>query len=443
MPTPSNHRLPQAPPVPPRKNAEASPPQTETSTVLERLKAAQPKAPVSPGDEKPGTTTAAPPSAGPAGTTPSPTRNPDQAQAEQTQADQTQADADAREKAARAADLRAARAEKLKAASTAASTWAAKSGRQTAAWTATTSRSAAANVRSWRADQVRRNLVTLTVIGALVGTAAAAGFFGGPQIWTTELLRPDLSLVSPSLNSLYIWALIGLGMVAYTVHQWLPGQADSPRHRRLGWVVIAALLLNLALALTIQAELYAPSLVVHGVLLVLLMVSLRWLNRWSAATWLEGTLVDVPLGLLLGWTGFTALSHTAAFLSLEGFSWLTENEFAWALAGLGLVVVIGSAVCSMDRGRIAVALALVWGMGWIIVERLLGEPGSLSTAAATALAVFLVLITAGSRRHRVDHSYRRALRRHQTANLPPIDLADEDDDEYYDDEEVHGGPTRA
>ena len=49
----------------------------------------------------------------------------------------------------------------------------------------------------------------------------------------------------------------------------------------------------------------------------------------------------------------------------------------------------------------------------------------------------------------MDHSYRRALRRHQTANLPPIDLADDDDDEYeYDDdhhdgEEVHGGPARA
>ncbi|WP_346027975.1 hypothetical protein [Arthrobacter parietis] len=448
MPTPSNHRLPQAPPVPPGENTEASPPRTETSSVLERLKAAQPKAPVSAGDEKPRTTTAAPPAAGPAatagptapaGAAPSTTRTPNQTQDDQAQA---------REKA-RAAELRAARAEKLKAASAAASAWAAKSGRQTAAWTATTSRSAAANVRSWRADQVRRNLVTLTVIGALVGTASVAGFFGGTEIWTSELLRPDLTLVSPSLNSLYIWALIGLGLIAYTVHQWLPGQADSPRHRRLGWVVIAALLLNLALALTIQAELYAPSLMVHGVLLVLLLVSLRWLNRWSAATRLEGTLVDVPLGLFLGWTGFTALSHTAAFLSLEGFSWLTENEFAWALAGLGVVVVMGSAVCSMDRGRIAVALALVWGLGWIIVERLIGEPQSLPTAAATALAVFLVLITAGSRRHRVDHSYRRALRRHQTANLPPIDLADDDDDEYeYDDdhhdgEEVHGGPARA
>lgn len=224
-------------------------------------------------------------------------------------------------------------------------------------------------------------------------------------------------------------------MVGYVVHQWLPSQAHSPRHRRLGWVVVASLLLNLALALVIQADLYAAGVVLHGVLLVLLMVSLRWLNRWSAPTRLEGALVDVPLGLFLGWTGFTALSHTAAALSLSGFSWLTEDEFVWALVGLGIVVIIGSVVCSTDRGRIAVALALVWGMVWVMVERVFGEPASLPTAAATALAVFIVLITAGSRRHRVDHSYRRALRRRQTANLPPINLADEDEDEYYEDED--------
>lgn len=402
------------------------------SSVLERLKAAQPKAPASSEDVATQRTTAAttPPSA-PAGDP----QKPRDAQPSSTGSPH----APSPEANQRAEKLIHQRAKKLKAASAAASTaaaaWAVKSGKQTAVWTASAGKSAASNVRSWRRDQVRRSLVTLAVIGALVGTAFAAGLFGGPEIWTADLLRPDLSLVSPNRYSLYIWALIGLGMVGYTVHQWLPGQADSPRHRRLGWVVIAALLLNLALTLTIQADLYESSLVVHGILLALLLVALRWLNRWSAATWLEGTLVDVPLGLFLGWTGFTALSHTAAVLSLNGISWLIGDDFVWALIGLGVIVVIGSAVCSMDRGRIAVALALVWGMGWVIVERVLGEPQSLLMAGATSLAAFLLLITSGSRRHRVDHSYRRALRRRQTANLPPIDLTDEDDDEYYDDDE--------
>ena len=339
------------------------------------------------------------------------------------------------------------RAKKMRAASatasTAAAAWAVKSGKNTAAWTASASRSAASNVRSWRADLVRRILVTLIVPGALAATAYAAGVFGGPGIWDARILAQDLTLVSPNQYSLYIWALIGLGMIGYVVHQWLPRQAHSPRHHGLGWIVMAALLLNLALALLIQAELHVEALVVHGTLLVLLMASLRWLNRSSAATSLEGALVDVPLGLFLGWTGFTALSHTAAVLSLTGFSWLSDDGFMWALVGLGVVVVIGSVVCSMDRGRIAVALALVWGLGWIIVERVLGQPQSLLIAGATSLAAFLLLITSGSRRHHVDHSYRRALRRRQTANLPPIVLADDDDDYYdEDDEPLDDGPRR-
>jgi uncharacterized membrane protein len=311
-----------------------------------------------------------------------------------------------------------------------------KSGKQTAALTATASRKAATHVRSLKADLIRRVLATLTVLAALAATAYAAGLFDGPGIWTADLLAPNLSLLSPNRYSLYIWAVIGLGMVGYAVHQWLPGQSDSPRHRRLGWVLMVSLLLNLGLALAIQADLYVAALALHGVLLVLLMVSLRWLNRWSAATRLEGTLIDVPFGLFLGWTGFTALSHTAAVLSLTGFSWLTDDGFVWALVGLGIVVVVGSTICSMDRGRMAVALALAWGLGWVIVERLFGEPASMPVAAAAALAVFILLVTAGSRRHRVDHSYRRALRRRQTANLPPITLNDEDDDDYYEDDEL-------
>ncbi|WP_167990575.1 hypothetical protein [Arthrobacter pigmenti] len=412
MPTPSNHRLPQPPPTPPKKT-DSGP--SDQSSVLERLKAARPKA-AAPIDQtgSTGTTT----------TTPASQASPPAEAAPQD------------EPPAERAEPAAERAKKAKAASAAASSWVAKSGKQTASWTATTSRSAAANVRSWRPDQVRRNLVTLAVIGTLVGTASAVGLFGGPEIRNSDLLGPGLSFVSPSLFSLYLWALIALGMVGYAVHQWLPSQLESPRHRRLGWVVIASLLLNLGLALSIQADLYVFSLVLHALLLGMLLVSLRWLNRWSAATRLEGALVDVPLGLFLGWIGFTALSHTAAVLALNDVTWLTDDGFVWTMVGLGVVVIAGSAICSMDRGRIAVALAVVWGMGWIIVERLIGEPQSLPVAAITALAVFLILISAGSRRHRVDHSYRRALRARQTANLPPIDLADddEDDDEYYEDE---------
>ncbi len=305
--------------------------------------------------------------------------------------------------------------------------WTARSGKQAASRTVSATKGAAANVRSWRVDQIRRNVVTLALIGCLVATASVVGVFGGPDIRDQAIMAPDRSLVSPGSYSIFLWAPIYLGLIGYTVHQWLPSQQDSPRHRGLGWIVTAAMLLTLGLALSVQSSELALSLVLLGLLLGVLLLSLRWLNHWSAATRLEGTLVDTPLGLFLGWTGFTALTHTAAVLSEQSIDWLGAGGFVWALVGLGVLVIGGCVVCSTDRGRIAVALAIVWGLGFILIERLIGQPMSLPAAAVTALAGFLVLITAGSRRHRIDHSYRRALRARQTAALPPLDLAEDED----------------
>ena len=83
-------------------------------------------------------------------------------------------------------------------------------------------------------------------------------------------------------------------------------------------------------------------------------------------------------------------------------------------------------ICSTDRGRLAVAAATSWGLLWIAVERVLGQPVALSVAFVAALAIFLLLITAGSRRHRVDHAYRRWLRAQEDAQREPLDLLGDD-----------------
>ncbi|WP_323960218.1 hypothetical protein GC088_01805 [Arthrobacter sp. JZ12] len=330
------------------------------------------------------------------------------------------------------------RAKKLRAtaasASSTAAAWAVKSGKQTAGWTASAGKSAARNVRTWPIDHVRRALVTVVVLGTLAAIVWLTGLFGGPEIWNAEVLAPDASVVAPNRLSLLLWAVIGLGLLAYVVHQWLPHQGDSPRHRRVGWAVITAAVLTLALALATRAGLDVLHLALLCILLVVLLVTIFWLNRWPAATRLDAAMVDVPLGLFLGWTGYTAFSSAAAVLTRNGFTWVLDDAVIWALIGLGILVLAGSIVCSTDRGRVSVALALSWGLGWTIVERITGQPASVLVAAAAALAAFLILITAGSRRHHVDHSYRRALRRRQTANLPPIELTDDDDD-YYDEDE--------
>lgn len=305
----------------------------------------------------------------------------------------------------------------------AARAWTTKAGRRTADATGGVVR----NVRSWDLDHVRRILVTLAVVACTVWLASIAGLFGefgGQRIPdpTGGVLAPDATLLAPATPASLILLLIYAGLAGYTVHQWLPSQRRSLRHRRLGWTVIAAILLNLAWVLAAQQSLLILSLLILGALLGVLLFALYWLNRYQSATRLEGALVDVPLGLFLGWAILAFPAYTAAVFHALELDWFGLGALTWALIGLAAVTAAGCVICMTDRGRIAVSLAMVWELGWILLERLIGTPASIPVVSAAGLAAFLLLISAGSRRHRVDHSYRRRLRAEQTATLPPIDL---------------------
>ncbi|MHA7274718.1 hypothetical protein ACX80Z_14965 [Arthrobacter sp. TMT4-20] len=290
------------------------------------------------------------------------------------------------------------------------------------------------SVRSWDPDLVRRIAVTIVVIGSTLGTANAAGAFGGPDIREASLgtFDPAATLVSPAFPAPYLWLVIGAGLLGYTAHQWLPSQRRSPRHRVLGWLVVASLLVTLAWALTLQQANATASLVLIWLLVVLLLGALRWLNRYPAQTRTEAALVDVPLGLFLGWAGVTAVVHTGAVLTVLEVDWLGWGAQRWALIGVILLILAAMAVCMTDRGRIAVAMAVVWGVTLIVPERLFGDLQSTPVAFAAGLGVFFLIISAGSRRHRVDHAYRRELRARQMATVAPID--------FYDDGEPAGSP---
>ncbi|MHA7275532.1 hypothetical protein ACX80O_03230 [Arthrobacter sp. Hz1] len=282
-------------------------------------------------------------------------------------------------------------------------------------------------VGPWDPDLVRRIGVTMVVLGAGLGVAGTAGAFGGPDLRDAPLgtFDPGVTLISPAAPAHYLWLVIGVGLLGYTAHQWLPSQRRSPRHRGLGWLVAAAMLVTVAWVVAVQQNQATTSLVMIVLLLAILVGSLRWLNHFPARTHGEGALVDVPVGLFLGWTGVTAAVHTAAVLTTQGVDWLGWGPQRWALIGVVLLTLAAMAVCMTDRGRIAVALAVVWGLACMVPMRLFGEPQSTPVAFAAGLGVFLLLISAGSRRHRVDHAYRRELRARQMATVAPIDFYDD------------------
>ncbi|TYC98413.1 tryptophan-rich sensory protein [Arthrobacter echini] len=283
-------------------------------------------------------------------------------------------------------------------------------------------------VEAWDPDIVRQSVVTLSAVACILGSAAGVGVFGGPSIADAAggLFSPDATLLAPSSSAFSIWSLIYVGLVAYTVFQWLPSQRRSARQRRLGWTVAASMLLNLAWILSAQAGLLVLSLIIIMLLFFTLLVAVRTLNAFPGSSRLEGALVDTPIGLYLGWILVAAAANAAALLTARNADLFAWGGDTWAIVGIAAVLITAAVVCSTDRGRLAVAAATSWGLLWIAVERALGEPSAIDVAFTAVLAVFLLIITAGSRRHRVDHAYRRRLRAEQDAEREPLDLLADD-----------------
>lgn len=285
------------------------------------------------------------------------------------------------------------------------------------------------HIGGWDADVVRQAAVTLCAIACILGSAAGVGAFGGPSIRDAAggLFSPDATLLAPSSSAFSIWSVIYAGLVAYTVYQWFPSQRRTGRQRRLGWTVAASMLLNLAWILSAQAGGLTVSLIVIMLLFFTLLAAVRTLNSHPTQTRVEGALVDAPIGLYLGWVLLAAGANAAAFFTAGRFDLFEWQGTTWAIVGIAAILLTAAVICSTDRGRLSVAAATSWGLLWIAVERALGEPASLAVALAAALAIFLLLITAGSRRHRVDHAYRRWLRAEEDALREPIDLLGDDD----------------
>ena len=267
-------------------------------------------------------------------------------------------------------------------------------------------------VRSWNPDLIRQGVVTL----------AAAAYLIGPGITAEAASPPGETLLSPAGGTYSVWLLVDAGLAAYALHQWLPSQRRRQRQRRLGWTVSSALVLLIALRLTGEQGPSTLAASVAALLLLILLATLRPLNRYPARSRLEGAAVDVPLGLLLGWVIIETATITAAAATDRGADLFTLGAQTWALIAVAAVTMGAAVICMTGRGHVALAVVVSWGLGGILLARLFGDPQSGPVAYAAGLAVFLLLISSGSRRHRVDHHRRRRLRAIQDAARPPLDL---------------------
>jgi hypothetical protein len=243
-------------------------------------------------------------------------------------------------------------------------------------------------------DLARQLTVAVSAVLAVIGAFIGSGAAGGTPIQEAAggALAADATLIAPGGPAFGIWSLIYFGLLAYAVWQFLPAQRTDVRHRKLGYLVAASLLLNAAWILSIQFDVLWLSVPVIVVLLIVLIWAFRICLALPPKNLLDTLATDGTVGLYLGWVCVATAANVTAVLVAAGFDGWGVAAETWAVGVIAVVAVIGIALAVWDRGRIAPTLSLCWGLAWIAVARLTDAPASTITGVAAIVAVVAIVV---------------------------------------------------
>ena len=130
------------------------------------------------------------------------------------------------------------------------------------------------------ADRLRQVAVTVAELFCVLGTLVGVGAIGTRVAESAGgALAADATLIAPAGPAFAIWTPIYLGLAGFTVFQWLPTQTAEPRHRAVGWLAAASMVLNAAWLLVTQQDWIWVSVVVMAALVATLGLLVRRLEE--------------------------------------------------------------------------------------------------------------------------------------------------------------------
>ncbi|MFC4942263.1 hypothetical protein [Pseudonocardia sp. GCM10023141] len=242
--------------------------------------------------------------------------------------------------------------------------------------------------RSALADLVRGFVVaSLAVVQAVVSGMAGLGAAGTPvadvvAAYPTPLLVARWAYV--------IWVPIGLGFLAYAAYQLLPGQRHRMIHRRTGWWLAAAALLNTCWLLALGGHAIPLAELFLIALLIAAAVPFGRLSREPATDRVERLVFRTPVAILTGWVSITGMSATAFTGAWAG---LPSNNAIAGVAAVVVLVAVAAIVAWVVLSGTAVVgytAAAVWTLAGIAG----GEPPAPVLIAVVTVIVIVLASTA-------------------------------------------------
>ncbi|WP_111766891.1 tryptophan-rich sensory protein [Nakamurella deserti] len=261
-------------------------------------------------------------------------------------------------------------------------------------------------------DRTRQITVTASEIVCVFGTLLGVGVFGGTQVDRAAggALSADATLIAPGTQAFSIWSVIYAGLAAYTVWQWLPGQATAERHRRIGYLAAASMLLNAGWLLVVQAGWLWVSVLVILALVLVLGVIISRLAAAPSRSVVDTVITDGTFGLYVGWVSVATAANVTATLQDAGLDPSEGVAEALTVAVLAVAAGIGVLLSRVSRGNLGIGAAMVWGISWIAIARATAAPESTVVAVGAVVAAVVVAVAFVAARVQAT-SGRRALTR--------------------------------
>lgn len=186
-----------------------------------------------------------------------------------------------------------------------------------------------------------------------------------------------------------IWGVIYLGLLAYTVLQALPSQADNPILKKIAPMYWVSSLANIAWLFLWHYEAFTLTLP----FMVLLLISLLIIYRIGEDS--EGLIkwqVKLPFSIYLGWISVATIANVSQWLYYLDWNGWGIDPAVWAVILLGIASVLGL-LMGWLKNDTPYGLVLIWAFVGITVSQ--AGTDSVVTAAWVSAGIVAISIVAG------------------------------------------------
>lgn len=249
-----------------------------------------------------------------------------------------------------------------------------------------------------RANTGLRIVVALTTVGMIVMNVLAPllPLFGRG---TAEVSRLYQTLVTPAGYVFAIWGLIYIGLLAYSVAQFVRPLSEDVLPDRLAAPLIVSNLANIVwlfLWHSLNIYLTVPvMLVLLGSLIWAYVVARK--DRPEHPSALERWAVRAPLGLYLGWISVATIANISNALVAAKWNGFGIAPATWSV----IVLVVGAAlaiIALVREGDCIYAGVFVWAFAGIAAETPAPLVKTVAYGLAAAIAVGIVVSGIARRR---------------------------------------------